>query len=161
MSEAAETAGVALLMADYANADPQSKLNVIGGGITIIPVNAETSATAPFSVVAIATFEARFVGETPAVELQLESEAGDLVELPGAIGRLGTPQYVRVGTAQQLKTMEPSLRPRQQIALNFATGLPLMSGQLYRWRVKIDHETRDYWTYDFFVSTKAPGPTLG
>jgi hypothetical protein len=71
---------------------------------------------------------------------------------------------MRIGQAVSLE--EPKLVPgvprrelraRTQWVISFATGLPIPLGQRYIWRVKIDTETRDDWTEEFFV----PGPTHG
>lgn len=167
MSVAAESAHVTLLMADYASGDSQGKLNIIGGGVTVLGLEETAGATtAPHAVVAIVSFGAEFVGESPAVELALEDEQGALVELPGPAG---VPQFLRVGQAEQLKPLvitgrrvpNNAIRPSVQFVMHFATGLPLVAGRQYLWRIKVDHETRDEWTLAFYVPALATGPVVG
>jgi hypothetical protein len=170
MSEVADTAHVRLLLADYASVDPQGKLNIIGGGIIITGFNAEGGVTAPFAVVAVAAFDPRFAGESPAVEVLLEQENGDVVTMPGPVGSLGEPQHLRVGASDPLSApaappgmhIPPTaVRLRKQFVLYFAAGLPLAPGHAYTWRVKIDHETRDEWTETMYVPAVGSGPVIG
>ncbi|BBZ22147.1 hypothetical protein [Mycolicibacter hiberniae] len=167
MSDAAESAHVSLLMADYANVDPQGKLNIVGGGITGLGCEVASGAvTAPHAVVAVVSFGAEFVGESPAVELSLEDENGALVELPGSAG---VPEFLRVGHVGQLEPLrlqglyipKDAVRPSVQFVMHFATGLPLPPGHRYVWRVRVDHETKAEWTYVFYVPEPASPPVLG
>ena len=168
MSAVADSAHVRIILADYAIVDAAGKLNIVGGGITIIGVNVSTGLTAPHAVAVLVTFDPVFLGESPAVEMSLESEHGELVSLPSA-GGVGTPQAIRVGLSDHLKapTLPGALvppdatRPSVHTVLNFNNGLPLAPGQKYRWRVKVDHTTRDEWTETFFIPTLAPGPVVG
>jgi hypothetical protein len=165
MSDVAEAAIVSVLLADFANADPANKLNVIGGGITMLGFDSNTRTTMPHAVVARIAFPPQFVGESPALELALEHDDGSLVTLPGPMG----PQFLRVGTADALKptvvqgaNIPPdTLRPSTQFVMYFASGLPLEPNKRYIWRVKVDHHTREEWTETFYVLTAAPGPVYG
>lgn len=168
MSDVGESARVQILLADYAVA-AGGKLTVVGGGISVAAVTPSTGLTAPFAVIATVSFDPTFLGESPAVELQLEDQNGQLVEIPGAVGPVGQAQYMRVGTSNQLK---PSMdqhqhiptdatRPKVQILLNFQSGLALSPGMRYTWRVRIDGNSRDEWTEWLYVSTPAPGVALG
>jgi len=164
MSEVSDAAIVSILLADYAAADAAGKLNVIGGGITIIGLTS-TGTTSPFSVVVTITVPPQLYNAECAVELQLEDSAGEIVALPGP----AEPQLMRIG--QSIAFDEPThkgapvprrtLRSRQQFVLNFAAGLPLTLGLKYTWRVKIDATSRDSWTEEFFVPGPVPGPVLG
>jgi hypothetical protein len=169
MSDAGDSARVHILLADYAVADAGNKLTVVGGGISIAGSIANTGLTAPFAVIAIATFDPAFVGESPAVELMLEDQSGQPVALPGAVGPMGQPQYVRVGVTNQLHPARVenqqiptnATRPSVQILLNFQTGLPLMAGQRYTWRVRIDGNSSDEWTEWLYVPSPAAGAVVG
>lgn len=166
MSEVAESAHVRLLLADYAIVDSSGKINMIGGGVTVLGLNQQTATTAPHAVIAVISFGTEFIGETPAVELSLEHENGALVEIPGPGG---LPQFLRVGQAEQLKPLmlqglhvpNDAVRPTIQFVMHFATGLPLATGHTYAWRVRVDHQTRDEWTETFFVPSPAQGPVIG
>jgi hypothetical protein len=165
MSEVAEAATVRILLADFANADPARKLNIIGGGISLIGFDANLKATMPYAVVARIAFPPKFVGESPAVELALEHEDGTPVALPGPMGS----QLLRVGSADALKPavipnadVPPNvLWPNVSFAMHFSNGLPLEPHKVYTWRVKIDHYTRAEWTETFYVFTPSPGAVIG
>ncbi len=164
MSEAAESAHVRIILADYAAADDKGKLNIVGGGISIIGINPQTQGTGAFSVVAIVSFAQTVIGQSPAIELQLEDAHGEIFVMPG-----NPPQKLRAGVSSELKTSEiagltvpgNAVRPKSQIVMQFMSGLPLKPGHTYRWRVKVDHVTRDEWTESLYVPTVAVGPTLG
>jgi hypothetical protein len=166
MSDAAESAHVRLLLADYANIDSQGKINVIGGGVTAVGINEIGGTTVPHAIIAVVTFDTRFIGEAPAVELSLEHDDGTLVELPGPAG---VPQFLRVGQADHLKPLlvpglripNDAVRPHVQFVMFFSNGLPLSAGHSYTWRVRVDHQTRDEWTEKFYIPDAAPGPVLG
>jgi hypothetical protein len=89
--------------------------------------------------------------------------------LPQALPAVLGPQYVRVGTSNELvPTVLPGvsipsnvIRPKTQIMLQFHTGLPLATGHVYRWRVEVDGETQNAWTESMFVPTASAGPVLG
>ncbi|MGO9382385.1 MAG: hypothetical protein ACLP4W_09875 [Mycobacterium sp.] len=144
-------------------------MTIVGGGISVAGSTPNTGLTAPFAVVAVVTFDPAFVGESPAVELLLEDRNGQPIALPGAVGPLGQPQYMRVGVSNQLQpTVVPNqqiptdvTRPKVQILLNFQTGLPLTAGQRYTWRVRIDGISRDEWTEWLYIPSPAPGAVVG
>lgn len=163
MSEASKTASVRLIIADYAVADRVGKVTIVGAGATVLGVNPAAGMTAPFAVVARASFDPKFVGDNPAFELSLETTDGQLVQMPGQA------QPLRVATTEKLPpTLVPgadiphdAIRPIAQIIMQFQNGLPLAPGRGYRWRIKIDGETRDEWTEIVFVPTASAGPVVG
>ncbi|MGB8382996.1 MAG: hypothetical protein WCG47_17400 [Dermatophilaceae bacterium] len=77
MSEAADAAIVRVMLADFANAS-ENKLNIVGGGITMMMFDSNIGATIPHAVIATVAFPPQFVGEAPAVELALEKADGSL-----------------------------------------------------------------------------------
>jgi hypothetical protein len=165
MSDAADSAIVQVVLADYANNDSGGKLNIIGGGITMLGLDPNSHITVPHAVVARISFAPRYIGESPAVELALESDDGSLVSIQGQ----GGAQFLRVGAANALKpAVVPgatvpltAVRPSAQMLMYFANGLPLEPNRSYTWRVRIDHETRDAWTETFYVLTMDPDPVIG
>ena len=169
MSEVSDAAIVYTLLADYAVADPQGKLNVIGGGLTWLGRNPATGLTVPFALVASVEIPPRLYGAESSTEILLEDSAGNLVMLPGPTPDLPQ-QPMRVG---QVVRFEESRFPqmaafparymngRFQWVLLFNTGLPLAEGQGYAWRIRIDNETRDDWTQKFVVLGQAQGPVMG
>jgi hypothetical protein len=163
MSDVSDSAHVRIFIADYAVADPVTgKITMVGGGIGVCNLNPATGSTAPLSVVAIADFDPKFIGESPAVELALETSEGQLITLPGQPGPL------RVGVSEKLNpTQMPgadipnhAARPKATILMQFMNGLPLAAGNGYRWRVTIDQVTHDEWTETIYVPTASAGPVL-
>lgn len=164
MSEASQTAHVRIFLADYAVADPGGKVTMVGGGIAIFGFNPATGTTAPFTVIAVVTFDPKCIGDSPAIELSLENDQGQLVQLPGQPGPL------RVGTSEKLNpppglpgivVPNDAVRPRTQIIMQFQNGLPLPPGNGFKWRVRVDHETRPEWTEFLYVPTASAGPVIG
>lgn len=165
MSEVADDATVRLLIADYASADSAGKLNVVGGGLGALGFVPNIGQTSSFVLVVWITVPPRHYNAECAVEIVLEDSTGNPVSLPGPTG---VSQVVRVGHAVRFEEPKAvagiprgTLRARMQWVLAFATGLPLPVGQRYRWRVKIDTESRDDWTEDFVIPGPMPGPVLG
>jgi hypothetical protein len=171
VSEVSDTATVRLLIADYASVDAARKLNVIGGGLTLIGQPDQISAgvpsgfTAPFALVVSVTVKPTLYRSECSIEVALEDSKGELVKLPGPAGE---PQKMRI--AQNSVFEEPNfpagvprglLRARTLFVLMFSNGLPLAIGQRYVWRVTIDHDTRDDWTEEFFVPGPPPGLVIG
>ncbi|MGV9710873.1 hypothetical protein ACWDTI_09435 [Gordonia sp. NPDC003424] len=167
MSAAADSAHVRIMLADYAAVDGAQKLNMIGGGATYFPLNAATGHTAPMGVIASASFDPQYTGESPAVELWLEGDDGVLVDVPGPPRT--QPQFLRVGAAEPLRANIPTglviphsaVRPRVQFVMHFGSGLPLTAGKGYQWRMQIDGTTHDEWTEPFFVVMPTVGATFG
>ena len=155
MSEVASSAHVHMTLAVYASIDASGKINIIGGGITVLGIDAAAGVAAPHAIVAVVTFRTEFIGESPPVELALEHDDGSIVAIPGAIGPFGEPQLLRVGAADPLKAPVSmvganvpydAIRPRAQFVMHFGNGLPLAPGRGYTWRIKVDHDTRDEWS---------------
>jgi hypothetical protein len=167
MSDASDSAHVRIVIADYGIGDQAGKMTLVGAGVSIIPLNPSSGTTVPFTVWASASFAPVFVGENPAVELSLETTDGELVQMPGIAG--GESQALRVAVAEALRPTvmqgaevdQDAVRPKTQILLQFQTGLPLAAGHAYRWRVRIDGDTRDEWTELLFIPTASAGPVLG
>jgi hypothetical protein len=162
MSEASDSAHVRIFLADYAVADSSGKFTLVGGGITIIGVLPTTGMTAPFSVLALMTFDPKFIGESPAMELALETDTGQLVTLPGQPGplRIAVAEKLNPTILQGANVPNEAVRPKHQMLMQFQNGLPLSVGTGYRWRITIDQQTHPEWTEGFYVPTASPGPVL-
>lgn len=169
VSDVSDNAVVRLMLADYAIADPAGKLNVVGGGLNGVGQNPATGLTLAFALVVSVGVPPQFYNDGAAVEIVLEDGVGNLVVLPAPAP--GMPdQPVRIG--QALTFEEPRFGPgvsaprrylpaRTQWVMGVSPGLPLIAGQSYRWRVRIDDETRDDWTEPFVVFGPPAGPVLG
>jgi hypothetical protein len=152
-------------MADYASADAAQKLNVIGGGISLLGFNPQSGQSASFALVVWVSVSPKLYNAECAIEIVLEDASGNPVSLPGPGGQ---PQVLRIGQAVRFE--EPKLRPgvprhvlraRTQWVVGFPTGLPLPVGQALTWRVKIDHESRPDWSDEFYIPGPVSGPVLG
>jgi len=163
MTEAFESAHVRLFLADYAVADAGGKITMVGGGITITGINPQTRMTAPFTVVAVVSFGPKHIGESPAVELSLETEGGELVMLPGQAAplRFGASEKLNPPVLQGINVPNNAVRPKTQLLMQFQNGLPLHPGMGYRWRVRVDQDTRPEWTEPMYVAVASPGPVVG
>lgn len=165
MSDVSDAAVVRLILADYAVLDGGGKLNLIGGGLSVIgqqvPVGSVVASgfTAPFYVALIVSVSPDLIGAEAALELALEDDNGQPVPMPGPTGE---PQLLRVAQNVTFQVQDLSnigvpgkVTPAKvQWVLAFTNGLPLALGKRYTWRVRLDGNTRDDWTESFFV----PGP---
>jgi hypothetical protein len=169
MSEVAASARVTFVVADYMAVGPLGKLTFVGAGISFVSVDPMSGQSAPLSVCATASFDPKFVGESPQIVLWLEeAEDGTVVELPGRADQLeGQPVRLEVGAAEPLaltfvdgyEIPADALRPKANLLMQFQNGLPLQPGKRYTWRVAIDGETRDDWTDSIYVASPI-APTL-
>jgi len=167
MSEVHEAATVSLIMADYAVADQLGKLQMIGGGLQIIGRDHSTGATAAFAIVVSLGFPAEVFNEQYAFEVILEDVMGSPVSLgddvtgDGGVMRFGQSQQVEEPTFPGAGVPRRSLPARTQVVIHFNNGLPLPAGQVLRWRVRIDGETKPDWVLLFFVAPPAALPVIG
>lgn len=167
MSEIADSARVAIFLADYAGNDAANKVNALGAGWSLTGLNPATGLTAAWSVVAMVDVPPKFYNDDFAIALTLRDPTGRAVEIPGVTG---TPQTVQV--AQNVHVDEPSFPPgtyvprgiawsHLQLIMNFGNGLPLAPGHLYTWTLEIDGVRRDQWATSFFVVGPPPPPVFG
>lgn len=163
MSEAFESAHVRLFLADYAVAGAGGKITIVGGGIAIVGINPQTGTTAAFCVVAVASFDPDRIGESPAVELSLETDDGELVSLPGQSQplRIAASEKLNPPIMRGVDVPNHAVRPKTQIIMQFQNGLPLRPGTGYRWRVRIDQDTRPEWVEPLYVPMASAPPVVG
>jgi hypothetical protein len=165
MSEISDNAHVSLMLADYANTDASNKLNMLGAGWMATALQA-SGQTPPHALVVLIEVPPRHYGEEFAVTLTLTDEAGEPVKVGGPTG---SPETLRI--QQLVKADRPSvaqlyvpphrLPGRVQLVLNFANGIPLAAGQIYRWAAEIDGNKDDRWQVSFLVAGPPPAPVLG
>lgn len=166
MSSVAETARVALVLADYAVADTVGKLNIIGGGWQVTALNPSSGMTTAISVVVSIGISPEHHNEDFSVELTLYDSASQIVSAPGPMGE-ATPLRI----SQVLKAEEPkvpglilpkrALWSQNQFIANFPGGLPLTAGETYTWRVRLDADDARDWSATFHVAGPRPGPVIG
>jgi hypothetical protein len=168
VSEVSEVATVSLLLADYAVASPDGKINALGAGLTALALNPMTGLTAGFALIVRVGVPPQLYEAECSVEILLEDSSGGLVEVSLAPGV--PPQPIRVGQAVTFERPRfptpvavPSayLPARAQWVLHFANGLPLVAGQGYGWRVRIDSAGTNDWAERFVVVGAPAGPVLG
>ncbi len=82
MSAVAESARVALILADFAAADAINKLNIIGAGWQLAPTLPMTGATAPQTVVVVVEVPPAHYNDDFALSIALVDEAGAVVRVP-------------------------------------------------------------------------------
>lgn len=166
MSDVANDAQVAVLIADYAAIDAAGKVNAIGVGFQFAGLNVETGTTSPQTVIVLIDVPPKHYSEEFAVSLSLVDQVGDVVNVPGPTGeatplriaQVHTANVPQVPNAYIPKDLLPS---RIQIVVNFAGGLPLAAGQLYAWQVDIDGSAEPHWRAVFFVPGPPPRPVIG
>jgi hypothetical protein len=163
MSEVGHSARVTIIVADYATVnETNNKFTIVGSGISLVGFDPKaTTRTAPLSVVAIASFDPKFLGENPIVELTLETTDGTVVELPPGTDTPDEPPFpvhIKAGGEPLVSTLlsgyrvpADAIRPKVQMMMQFSSGLPLSFEHRYLWRVTVDGEKRDEWTESLFV----------
>ena len=162
-----DAAIVRLTLADYVAADQAGKVNMIGGGVSVVPrvsdqkdsAGLPLSNTTAFGLVATLAVGPELYGAECSVTLTLEDSQGDPVPVPGPDGRAAEPLditnqvvFAEPQFAPPLSVPQRTLRSRAQWILMFPNGVPLPIGARYVWRLSIDGKTRDDWTEEFYVS---------
>lgn len=150
-----------MLLADYLILDPARKLNVIGGGVTVAGSNPLTGLTAPIAVFVSVAVPTTFYDAECSIELSLEASDGSLVSVPVPQSESQPLQVTQTVTFTEPEVLVEGvpkgfLRSRGLLAISFPTGLPLPPGNGYKWRLKIDDETRDDWAEEFIVVSQEP-----
>jgi hypothetical protein len=168
VSPLSDAATVNLLLADYAMADPTGKVNIIGGGVTIVGRLQDAQTTAPFSLGVWLSVPADYYGAECLVEIRLQDKAGTLVTLPGTSPDMPatslmisqTAKFTAPTPAPHLRfpgrSLEDYLRGRFQVIIGFPNGLPLTAGEGYSWSVRLDEDARRDWTLEFVVLEQLP-----
>lgn len=163
MSEVYEKASVSTLLADYAAADQNGRVQIIGGGLQVLNLDPSTGATQAFALLVALTFPADVFNEQYAFEVVLETPAGEPVEMGGDAGvlRLGQNQQVEEPTFPGAGIPRRSLPSRGHVVVFFNNGLPLPDGQPMQFRVRIDGQTRPDWVAPIVVVAPPGGPVIG
>lgn len=152
-----------LLLADYANVDAVGKLNLVGGGVSIVGFEFQQGTSSPFTLY-VRIVSPMPLDDRPAVEIVLVDASGDPVQIPGPAGEL---QTMRIGQNIQLAAPQlpgvdipPGAVPSSAgFVIGFPNGLPLAPGHSYTWRVQVDHDVIA--SESFYIPLPAPGPVIG
>jgi hypothetical protein len=165
VSQVSDAAAVHILMADYAAVDSTGKLNVIGGGVTVVGSPPAGPGRIPLSLIVWVVVPPQHYGANSTVEVTLEDDSGEIVTWPS--GSSGEPELARI--VQQVRFPEPNLPrgsdavrgflpARLQFVVGFPGGLALAKDRGYRWRVTVDDQSREDWTEHFVVVAGRPTP---
>jgi hypothetical protein len=158
-----EKARAAVILADFANTDAASKLNMLGGGWQVTRLT-QTGLTGPVALVAMIEVPPNLAKTEFAVSLTLHDEADEQVKIPAPNGSM---EALRI--AQIVKAEVPNIPgvllhgkvwSRVQLVLNFPNGLPLRAGQAYSWKLEIEGHHNDQWRASFMVAG-TPQPVIG
>lgn len=152
MSEIAEVAQSSIMMCDFANADSAGKLNIIGGGVTVVGYDPLQGITTRFVVVVRVSIPSELTPLDVPVELALRDAADDVVSLgspPQAIRMAQITKFERPNVPG-FPTLPPALASHSQMVVDFQ-GLPLTPGAVYSWVVRIDGDEDRVQRYNFVV----------
>lgn len=163
MSEVAASADVSVVMADFANTDAAGKLNVVGGNVRVVGFDAMQGVTSRFAVAITVTVPESVLPTDLAVEIALVS-GGEVVSLQGP----AEPQPIRVAQTADLainnglpKAIRDHVGASHSMVMDFASGLPLVPGRGYSWRVRIDGDSDHDVEYQFGVMGPPAPPVFG
>jgi hypothetical protein len=160
---------VYVLLADRGTQNPQSgtlSLLNVGWAVTQLrrpmvqgaPAGAAL-VTAPQVVVVLIEAELGMCNRSLTLEIELLSDDGDVVEIPGLPG----PQAVRL--EQSIMVPSPAGVPtgfpgHATAMMELPTGLPLAPG-IYRWQARVNGREEDGWSASFYVAAPPQSPTFG
>lgn len=156
---------VRVLLSDFANTDAAGKLNLIGGGISMMGFGPE-GLTVPFSVCVITNVPAKYAGEQYALSVELYDETRkQVVKAPGQTGQQEAMRVQQMVDVDHIQLgpgvrMPNDAQSQNIMIMNFPSGMPLLPGT-YDWRAQIEGQTRAGWFARFHVLEPAPGPIFG
>lgn len=159
-------AQVAITLADFANADAQGKINVVGAGIRLLGFDPNTGACPPFFLMVNIALPDRYGGTSFALTIELRDvTTGQHFQLPGPTGALEPLRAQQVVPVPHLQVPAQFGQPddavvSMNVIMGFPNGLPLQPGHGFEWRIEIDGQSR-HWTYKFHILGPAPGPVFG
>jgi len=160
-------AQVQIILADYAGTDAAGKLNVIGGGLTLMALSPE-GASPPLSCAVTVSVPAKHAGADFALSVELHDVTlGKIVQVPSPDGSgLQALRVQQVVTLGALSLPPGFVRPtdvqiQHVLVMNFPAGLPLTAGSSYEWRAQIDGQSIGHGWYRFHVLRATPGVVFG
>ena len=158
-----EKARACLILADFANADAASKLNLIGGGWQVTGLM-PSGLTGPQALVAMIEVPPNLAGTEFPLSITLLDEGGAQVMMPTPTGGQEALRIAQLAKAEIPNVpgvlLHGKVWSRVQVILNFSNGLPLQAGQSYTWSLEIDGTHDPQWAVSFFVAAP-PRPVVG
>lgn len=162
-----DDASVTVFVADHIATDAAQKITALGAGFLLTGLDPQTRLSAPQHVAVLIDVPAKYVGQQFALSLELRDETiGQTVQVPtpptGQLDALRVQQVVPVNPPLLGGASLPEGTPiRSQVTLGLPTGVPLVAGHRYAWRVEIDGQHRSGWKAVFSVLGPTPGPVFG
>lgn len=164
MSDISESCTGTILMADFVIIDTVGKANIVGGGVSLLGFEPQSSTSTPFGIFVQLTALIPATHDTgAAMEIILTDQDGQPVALPGPAG----PQVMRiaqnvdfaVSLAPGLQRLPKEFPGTASAAIQFSNGLPIVPGKQYSWVVKIDHQ--EIAKAFFMIPLQASMPVVG
>lgn len=160
---------VHVLLADKGTQNPHgATLNLLNAGWSVTQLRRLAGPAAPPSaplmtgpqvVVVFLEADLAMCNRPLALEIELVSEDGDLVQVAGPAG----PQPVRL--EQKVIVPSPPGVPtgfpgRATAMMDLPTGIPLAPG-IYRWQARVNGQAEDGWSARFYVAAPPEPATFG
>jgi hypothetical protein len=164
VSDVSQKATLTVIVADFAMADTDGKVNVIGAGISGIGFDPHAGLTNRFSVVTVVDVPSAMAPAEASIELALLRD-NEPVLLPGPAG----PQALRIGQVHTFEKVQmpvplalrEHLQSRYQAVIDFNAGLPLAPGAAYTWALQVDGDTENGVIYPIVVAGGPTPPVIG
>lgn len=150
---------VRILMADYAAIDQAGKLNITGGGISVV-LKPSGPQPVPIALVVSLAVPPELYDTECDVKVALENSSGELVTMASHEGRQPVQIEHRVKFGEPLAAV-PEAAPKRflwatsQVVVQLPAGLPVQAYEGYQWRVIVDDHAPDEWT-ERFVALPQP-----
>jgi hypothetical protein len=160
---------VHVLLADKGTQNPHGgTLNLLNAGWTVTQLRRLAGpgapppaplVTGPQAVVVFLEAELSMCNRPLTLEIELLSEDGEVVTLPGPAGSqpVRLEQKIMVPSPPGVPTGFPG---RATAMMELPTGLPLRAG-VYRWQVRVNGKQEDGWSAGFFVAAPPEPATFG
>jgi hypothetical protein len=153
---------VRILMADYATIDQAGKLNITGGGISVV-VKPPGPQPVPIALVVSLAVPPELYNSESDLKVALENSSGEPVTMATHEGQQPVRIEHRAKFGEPLVDIpEPGLKrflwATTQVVVQLPGGVPVQAYAGYQWRVTVDGHTSDDWTERFVALPPPPSP---
>jgi hypothetical protein len=124
-----------------------------------VPPDVPQLVTGPQVVVVFIEAELAMCNRTLTLQIELLTEDGEVVEIPGPNGRqpVRLEQPIMVPSPAGVPTGFPG---RATAMMELPTGLPLAPG-IYRWQARVNAKEEEEWSAHFYVAAPPQPATFG